>query len=239
MRRFWLAAAGLMVAGHVAVMAGGAVFDVRTGDGYDLARRWVSDYAALWPEGLLIKASIVLFCAVLWEVFGPLCSTANGRQRWAWRCCKWMMLSGVVLVAVFDMSPQAYEFRRANLFFRLFGHAGSYEAVPRSGWEWAMRTQHQWGFRLFVMGFFVTCAALAARAFLRRERRTMLAHLAVLAVAAGFAVWLFSVRGSSPGLPQRGLLLLMFGWLWWLGPAGGMGKPARHGGRDAPAEAGR
>jgi Protein of unknown function (DUF998) len=221
MKRFLLLSFALMVAGHVAVIAGGAVFDERTGSGYDLAERWVSDYAARWPEGLLVKTSIVLFCAVLWEVFRSVLSGASGWRRQAWRACLWMLLGGMVLVAVFDMSPQAYEFRRSNWLFRFFGHAGSYEAVPRSGWEWMMRTQHQWGFRLFVLGFFLACAGLMVRCLRRQERGAALIHLAVLAAAAGFAAWLFAARGSTPGLPQRGLLLLMFAWLWWLGSCGG------------------
>jgi hypothetical protein len=205
-RRLLLLSAVFMVAGYMWVLGSGAVFDVRSGEGYDPARRWVSDYAARWPEGLLIKFSIALFCVAVWQVL-------RQQRPPGWRLPALLMTGGLVLVALFDMSPQAYEFRHANWLFRLFGYEGKYEAVPRSEWEWIMRTQHQWGFRLFVAGFFIAGLALAWRSPLRRAG---MIHGAVLASALVLAVWLFAAKGSVPGIPQRSLLLLMFAWVWWL-----------------------
>lgn len=213
-RRLLLLSLLFMLAGHFAVMASGAVFDLRTGDGYHPARRWVSDFAAQWPWGLLIKLSIALFCLALADFF---CTTAVRRSsltKLFCLLCAAAMIGGLILVAVFDMSPAQYRGHRLNLLFQLFGQDPRFVELPRSAAEWSLRAHHQTGFRLFVAGFFASVLALAWMEWRRaRDKNQLLITAALLVAALVFTVWLLATRTVLPGIPQRALLLLMFLWL--------------------------
>lgn len=214
-RRCLLLSLVFMLAGHVAVIMSGAVFDLRTGEWYHPARRWVSDFAAKWPEGVLIKISIALFCVALADFFygtAQRCRRGFSLLKFAWLVCAAAMIGGLILVAVFDMSPAQYQQHRFNFLFRLVGRDRLVQ-VPLSTEQWAMRAQHQLGFRLFVAGFFVSAVTLAWLEWRSGRRSRLPVTAAILLAALGFAVWLLATRTVLPGIPQRGLLLLMFVWL--------------------------
>jgi hypothetical protein len=215
----WLLLGALifMLAGHAAVMMSGAVFDPRSGEWYHPARRWVSDFAAKWPEGVLIKISIAFFCAALADFFCGIirwrCSPGFSLQKCWWLLVGAAMVMGLLLVAVFDMSPAQYEYHRPNWLFRIFGKDGRFVELSRSRAEWIMRAQHQFGFRLFVAGFFAAAFTLAFIEYHRGVTRRLVWMAALLLLASGFAAWLIASRTVWPGIPQRALLVIMFVWL--------------------------
>lgn len=111
-RALIVVAALLMAAGHVAIE--GKVFDPISGETYNVYSRWVSDYAGRPGEGAWIKASIAVFAAAIALLFrGFSLGFATG-----WRgvlvalglqLVAAGMVCGLVLVAIFDISPRQFE----------------------------------------------------------------------------------------------------------------------------------
>jgi hypothetical protein len=111
-RALLVVAALLMAAGHVAI--DGMVFDPINGETYNLYSRWVSDYAGRPGEGVWIKASIAVFAGAL----ALLYRTFSARFATGWRgvlialafqVLAAGMVGGLVLVAIFDISPRQFE----------------------------------------------------------------------------------------------------------------------------------
>lgn len=102
----------LMVVGHLQI--NGQIFDQITGEYYNVFSRWVSDYAAKAPEGWWIKGGIFSFSGALLLLMGGLSRLeAVSRQgvgrAFFLQCTTACMVGGLVLVAIFDISPSQFE----------------------------------------------------------------------------------------------------------------------------------
>lgn len=208
----------LMVVGHCAVIGSRAVFDPRSGEHFNVFTRWVSDFAAKWPEGLWIKGSIAFFCFALAGFFRAVIGHFSGRpfagaMKFWWLSLATAMIGGLVLVVLFDMSPAQLRFHGPNWLSRLFGDTGHYEEIPRSDTDLIMRGHHQLGFQLFVAGFFLSAISLAWSEFRSGVRDALPTTSYLLLLAFVFAGWLFLTQSSIAGVPQRALLILIFYWL--------------------------
>jgi hypothetical protein len=100
-----------MVAGHWTIL--GQVFDPLSGETYNIFTRWISDFAAKQPEGIWIKAGMGTFCLALVEFFRRLARVEAADMRGVWRgfavlIMATMMIGGLMLVALFDLSPRQY-----------------------------------------------------------------------------------------------------------------------------------
>ncbi len=102
----------LMVVGHLRI--NGQIFDQITGEYYNVFSRWVSDYAAKAPEGWWIKGGIFSFSGALLLMMGGLSRLEAVSPRGVGRafflqCTTACMVGGLVLVAIFDISPSQFE----------------------------------------------------------------------------------------------------------------------------------
>lgn len=127
----------LMAVGHWKIV--GQVFDPLSGETYNLFTRWVSDFAAKHPEGWWIKASILTFCVALVGFFRRLSRTEARDMAGVWRgfavlSMASLMIGGLVLVAVFDLSPKQYELIESRVILdrARAGDAGADE--PEASW---------------------------------------------------------------------------------------------------------
>jgi hypothetical protein len=207
-----------MVVGHCIIIDSGAVFDLRAGERYNVSTRWVSDFAAKWPEGLWIKGAIVFFCLALVGFFHAVIGQFSSRRfagllKFWWLLLATAMIGGLALVVLFDMSPAQYQFEGPNWFSRLLGNTGGYTEVQRSAADWSMRWHHQLGFRLFVGGFFVSSVSLAWSEIRAGISAAIPATAYLLLLAFILSGWLFYTQTTIAGIPQRALLLLIFIWL--------------------------
>ena len=101
-----------MVVGHLLI--NGQVFDQITGEYYNVFSRWISDYAAKGPEGWWIKGGIFAFSGALLLMMGGLSRKEAVSLRGVGRalflqCTTACMVGGLVLVAIFDISPSQFE----------------------------------------------------------------------------------------------------------------------------------
>ena len=101
-----------MVVGHLRI--NGQVFDQITGEPYNVFSRWISDYAAKAPEGWWIKGGIFSFSGALLLMMAGLSRleavSARGVGRaFFLQCTTACMVGGLVLVAIFDISPSQFE----------------------------------------------------------------------------------------------------------------------------------
>lgn len=141
-KTFLIVSAILMIVGHWAVMHSGAVFDPKSGEYYNLSTRWVSDFAAKWPEGLWIKGSIVLFCVALGEFIRlVILRFSDNRYAGLWKFW-WLLLATaligeLLLVIWFDMIPTHYIYHPPGLLDRVLGHPGTLDPVTKTIIEWA------------------------------------------------------------------------------------------------------
>lgn len=208
----------LMVVGHCIIIRSGAVFDPRSGEHFNVYTRWVSDFAAKWPEGLWIKGSIAFFCLALADFFRAVIGHFSGRPfagilKFWWLLLATAMIGGLALVVLFDMSPAQFQFHGPNLLSRLLGGSGHFEEIPPSATDWVMRGHHKLGFQLFVAGFFLSAISFACSEFRSAFRDAIPTTAYLLLLAFVFAGWLFLTQSSIAGIPQRALLLLIFIWL--------------------------
>ena len=146
-----IASAILMIVGHYAVMSSGAWFDPVSGEKYNLLRRWVSDFAAKWPEGLWIKTSIVFFCAavIVWCRSTKTSAQLTGKVALT-RFLRWILASliviGLALVIIYDMSPPQYRDGELSLIAKLWGKAPGKVPADKSALEWTIEGHHNAGF---------------------------------------------------------------------------------------------
>jgi len=135
-RAFTLASLVLMVIGHLRVA--GAVFDPLTGETYNVFTRWVSDFAAKQPEGWWIKGSIAMFCLAIIGLFRRLAVREAVDLAGVWRgfgvlLMATLMVGGLVLVAVFDLSPRQYQIIESRVLLDQ-ARSGDVERMEEPGW---------------------------------------------------------------------------------------------------------
>jgi hypothetical protein len=205
-----------MVIGHFLVIGSGAIFDPRSGEHFNVFTRWVSDFAAKFPEGLLIKLSIALFCLALADFFRAIINHFSTHPlasilKFCWLLLATAMIGGLALVVIFDMTPP--QFRQTGIIERLLDGKGTHVEIPRSSFDWAMRGHHQLGFLMFVVGFFLSAISLAWLEWRAGMRDNLPTTVYLLLLSLVFAAWLFFTQSSLAGIPQRALLLLMFIWV--------------------------
>ena len=132
----------LMLVGHWQTV--GQVFDPLTGETYNVFTRWVSDFAAKQPEGWWIKGAIATFCLALVDFFGPLARREARDMRGVWRgfgvlVMSALMVGGLLLVAVFDISPKQYEIIESRVILDQARAEGGGEPSEEAGeipwWE--------------------------------------------------------------------------------------------------------
>lgn len=207
-----------MLIGHWAVLNSGATFDTQTGEHYNVFTRWVSDFAAKWPEGLWIKGSILLFCAALFDFIRMIIDRFS-EQRFSgiwklwWMILATAMIGGLLLVILFDMSPTQYRYHGVSWIERLLGESGVYKPIPRSKEDWIIQGHHRIGFQLFIIGFFLSAVSLTWLEWRSGLREAIPVTVYLLILATIFSVWLFFMKTSVAGIPQRALLLLIFVWV--------------------------
>jgi len=206
----------LMIVGHWSVIVSGAVFNPQNGERYNLVTRWVSDFAAKWPEGLWIKAAIALFCLALVGFFRLVIDRyARGRQGLTvWLSISAIgMICGLLLVILFDMSAPQYVLKKPSLLGRIFFQREQWIRLPDGQIVWVKRWYHQLGFRLFVSSYFVAAFSLAAVQWRSTRRGELRKTVFLLLLIAASSVWLFTDQIKHAGISQRALLILIFVWL--------------------------
>ena len=219
-RALLILSALLMIVGHCFVIASGVIFgNPASGQHYNVFTNWVSDFAAKWPEGLWIKFSIALFCLALADFVRVVIKHFSGHSfarllKFWWLLLATAMIGGLILVVLFDMSPSQYQWHDPSWLAGIFGAKGGYEPVSRTTIEWLMRGHHQFGFSLFVTGFFLSAISLAWSELRSGLRDAIPATIWLLMLASVSVGWLFFYAISFPGIPQRLLIAVMFVWLW-------------------------
>lgn len=133
---FTIASLLLMVIGHWRLV--GQVFDPLTGETYNVFTRWVSDFAAKQPEGWWIKGSIAMFSLAIVALFRRLAIREAVDLAGVWRgfgvlVMAALMVGGLVLVAVFDLSPRQYQIIESRVILDQV-RSGDGEGVAEPGW---------------------------------------------------------------------------------------------------------
>ena len=215
--RFCLASSfARMFVGHWSVMASGAVFNPQSGERYNLVTRWVSDFAAKWPEGLWVKAAIVFFCLALvgffWLVIEKFARGRRTSMVW-WSILAIGMIGGLLLVILFDMSAPQYALKKPSFLGRIFFQRDQWIQLPDGQIVWVKRWYHQLGFRLFVASYFVTAISLAFAQWRETQRHKVWGTSSLLLMAAVSSFWLVADPVYHAGISQRVLLILIFVWL--------------------------
>ncbi|WP_038171191.1 hypothetical protein [Verrucomicrobium sp. BvORR106] len=195
----------------------GAAYDPVHGRSFHPLTFYVSDYAGKWPEGLWIKAGILGFCVCLaW--FGRVALEHHARGPWVfWATLYWLgvtavMITGLLLVVVFDLLPPHYETgHRFRILQYLLGSPEP-QLVGLTPEQWSMRWYHNLGFRLFILGFVAAASMFLVLDFKRQDWRAAARGIVLMTGVCFFGWWLWS---GSPvrGVPQRAVLLLVAIWL--------------------------
>ena len=207
-----------MVIGHAVILTSGKWF-IPGVEKYNMHTRWVSDFAAAKPEGWWIVASIVLF-AVAWILFmRPQFRSSGdhffGHMRWTWSLLLVVgVTGGLMLVALYDMSPPQFTVKETSWIGKLFGKNPERIQIMRTSREYDQIWYHSLGFKMFIFSFVMSLLnsffdKLSARQSVLARRDGATLFLALLAMA-----WLFSQHQSLAGVPQRLLLILIFWWVW-------------------------
>lgn len=221
--------AALMVAGHYAVMSSGDLFDKVAGQPYDLHSRWVSDFAAKWPEGTWIKVAIIVMCVAVIVCYRAKIKrlpsgSACGFESWVYHIVPFLIVVGLIMVIAYDVSRPRYVWVESGFWpFRY----GAPKPVPMNERDWTIFWYHSMGFRLFVVGFFV--AVLSGLSFRRSRANIIPIDWLIVFLSIGSMLWLFSSVKSLPGIPQRFLLAASFLWFW---REAGLEFQARHSGEN-------
>jgi len=209
----------LMTAGHYFIIASGAKFDQKYGGWYDPTTRWVSDFAAKWPEGLWIKSSIVIFCVALYLLFGLIITSVTSRRfshlvKLYWLFLATGTISGLLLVVLFDMSTPQYVSSGPNIIQWLLGQRQILTEIRPDKIEWTKRGYHMLGFVMFVQCFIISAITLGFAEWYNGLRENFATSVFLIVMAISCASWLYSERFGLAGVPQRVLLLLIFFWVW-------------------------
>jgi len=206
-----------MIAGHSLIMGTGKWFIVGK-EQYNLHTRWVSDFAAVEPEGWFIKGSIIFFC-IAWMFFmrphfRAAGESLSGHLRWGWSFILNIgVVGGLLLVAFYDMSPPQFTVKAPSWLGSLMGEKPRSMQVPRTSQEYIEMRHHRLGFLMFLISF--TLAVFTAAVDKYRAKRTLRLRrdIATLLLAGVAMSWLFSFHQSLAGIPQRFLLILIFIWV--------------------------
>lgn len=201
--------------GHIAIMVSGELFDRVNGNAYNLHTRWVSDFAAKYPQGIWIKAGIVLTCIATFQLYHakykslPL-GARNSIKSWLYHLVPLLMIIGLIIVISYEVSRPRAQWDTRGIWpfqYRVLVN------VPKHPGDWVIEWYHSLGFRMFVSGFFL---AVGGGLFLRCRNRDSPVPIdwLILLSAVVCAVWLFTSINSLPGILQRFLLASAFVWLW-------------------------
>lgn len=215
---FWgflaLACAAMLI-GHG--LMHGQLYDPVQGRTLNPLTFYVSEYAGKSPEGWWIKGGILCFCVALaWFCRTVLHHYAQG--RWVfWSTLFWLgvtavMITGLLLVVVFDLLPPRYESAgRSRLLQYVLGPPQPHY-VGLTPEQWSMRWYHNLGFRLFINGFLAAALMFLLLDFKRQDWRAAARGVVLMAGVWFFGWWLW---GGTPvrGVPQRAVLLLITIWL--------------------------
>jgi len=127
-----------IIVGHWKIV--GDVFDPGSGEVYNLFTRWVSDFAAKNPEGWWIKVGMLAFCLALALFFRRLAREEATNFAGVWRGFGVLlvgssMIGGLVLVAVFDLSPRQYEIIESRVVLERARAVGDESKEDTNWWE--------------------------------------------------------------------------------------------------------
>jgi len=127
-----------IIVGHWKIV--GHVFDPGSGEVYNLFTRWVSDFAAKNPEGWWIKVGMLTFCLALALFFRRLAREEATDLAGVWRGFGVLlvgssMIGGLVLVAVFDLSPRQYEIIESRVVLERARAVGDVSKEETNWWE--------------------------------------------------------------------------------------------------------
>lgn len=207
-----------MLAGHWFIWTSGVWF-IPGKEKYNILTHWVSDYAAVWPQGLWIKGSIVLFCLALLIFKGAkrrACGEgAMGHARWGWNVLLTAgLIAGLLLVVLYDMSPPQYTTKEPSWLGKLFGDRPRIVERPPGPEDYIRQWHHKLGFQMFIISFALTLVTAAAEKISIKGSLRWRVDVVCLLFTLGFMLWLYAFHNSLPGIPQRALLVIIFLWVW-------------------------
>jgi hypothetical protein len=204
-----------MIAGHTLIINAGKWFIPAT-EKYNLHTRWVSDFAAVEPEGWFIKVSIILFC-MAWIVFmRPYFRAAGnhlgGHFRWGWSLLLTIgVVGGLLLVAFYDMSPPQYTAKDPSWLGKLMGEKPRRVEISRTVEDYIVIGHHRLGFLMFLISFALALLTAAVDKFRAGRNKRIRRDIATLVIVGLAMAWLFAFHQSLAGIPQR-FLLVVIGW---------------------------
>jgi hypothetical protein len=207
-----------MIAGHALIINAGKWF-IPGQEKYNLQTRWVSDFAAVQPEGWFIKASIILFC-MAWIVFmRPHFRAAGnhigGHFRWGWSLLLTIgVVGGLLLVAFYDMSPPQFTVKDPSLLGRLMGEKPKRVMISPTQEDYIVIGHHRLGFQMFLITFALALLTAVVDKFRAGRNRQIRRDIATLIIAGLAMAWLFTFHQSLAGIPQRFLLIVIGWWVW-------------------------
>jgi hypothetical protein len=206
-----------MVIGHVIIINSGLWF-IPGKEKYNVFTRWVSDYAALYPQGLWIKGSIVLFCAALClfklERLRSYRAGVIGHSLWIWNVFLSIgLIAGLLMVALFDMSPPQFEYSQPSWWQRVRGISPVLLEKPLESVEYVKQWHHRLGFQMFIISFALTLLTAIVEKHFAKNSLGLRKDIRFLIVTFICMIWLFSLHTTFAGIPQRALLVLIF---WWV-----------------------
>lgn len=209
-------AAAMIFYGHVVIMRSGELFDAVNREPYNLHTRWVSDFAAKWPQGTWVKAGIFLTCIATFQLYrGKLKSiplvARHSIESWFYHIVPLLMIIGLIIVISYDVSRPHEQWETRGIWPFQYGEVVN---APKKPIEWKIEWYHKLGFRAFVSGFFAAVGGGLLLRWRREERPPAPIDWLILFSALVCAAWLFTSINSLPGIPQRFLLATAFVWLW-------------------------
>lgn len=207
-----------MLVGHWIIWTSGAWF-IPGKEKYNIDTRWVSDFAAVWPQGLWIKGSIAIFCiALLIFKRARLLSCGNGalgHTRWGWNVLLTTgLIAGLLLVVLYDMSPPQFTTKEPSWLGKILGKAPVLVEQTRGHEEYLKQWHHRLGFQIFIFSFAAMLLTAVVEKFRSKNFFGMRSDAFFLVLTAVFMLWLLAFHGTLAGIPQRVLLILMFWWVW-------------------------
>ena len=206
-----------MVIGHAIIITSGLWF-IPGKEKYNVFTRWVSDYAALYPQGLWIKGSIILFCVALYlfkrERLRSYHEGVKGHSLWIWNVLLSIgLIAGLLMVALFDMSPPQFSYSHPSLWQRVRGVPPVLVENPREAVDYIKQWHHRLGFQMFIISFALTLLTAIVEKYFAKNSVGLRKDMIFFSVTSIFMIWLYTFHSSLAGIPQRALLILIF---WWV-----------------------
>ena len=224
-RFFILLSAALTLIGHWYITSRHVPFgDPALNRPYNIFGNWVSDFAAVWPYGLWIKAGILSLAVAAFLFFRLLIARLPERHsfdaliRAWWGLLAVAVVGGTLMAGFFDRSPQRYSYDNPGWWARhVHGQQGAWYPAGESDLDRAKHWYHSIGFRLLAWGCLLSTATYAATQWLGRESRDRTGSMLLFLLTAGLttAVWAGMMKGFPwSGVPQRLLLVVILTWFW-------------------------